>query len=88
VAILHQLLGTIWRKRSAMGRKTNDLVGLFDRYCSHNISSKLETRAHENNDEVVRFILQERLVELYGCWDGIEDREDDGDGEMGVGGPD
>ena len=46
------------------GRVPDDGIGILDRYSAYDVASHLETSAEENNEEVVRFIMEDCLVEL------------------------
>jgi hypothetical protein len=68
-----------------LGRETYDFIRFLNRHASYNVPKELKTGTDENNDEVVGLVFYDRLVELKGHWDGVEDSEDDSDGEVHVG---
>ena len=56
---------------------TNDGIEVLDRYCAHDVSAYFKTDAEENDEEVVRFIPEDCLIELDDHGDGIQDGKDD-----------
>jgi hypothetical protein len=59
-----------------MERCTYDLIRELDRHSTSDISEKLEADTDKDGDEVVRLILNYRLVELDYQRNQVNDRKD------------
>lgn len=78
----------VFRKLEIEKGRTYDGVRILDRYSADDVSSNFETYAKQHSEEVVRFVVENRLVELDEHGDGVEGCEDDREWEIGVVEPD